>query len=455
MASVFTRDLRSPYPVIVRGEGVCLYDRDGRRYLDGCAGALVANIGHGVREVVDAFADQGRRLSYAHASIFLSEPAVRLADVLAERAPEPGGAVYYATGGSEAVETALKLARAYFFECDGARTTKQTVIARWNSYHGNTLGALSASGHVARRRPYGPMLLPFVHIVPCNAYRPADGRGDVPWDLYAARQLEAAILREGADRVAAFIAEPVVGAAAGAVAGTRAYFETVREICDRHDVLLIADEVMTGFGRTGAQFGVNHFGVVPDLLVMGKGMAAGYAPLAGVLVRERIVDVFRRGEGQFVHGHTYSAHPACCAAGLAVQEFMDRHGLMERAAAVGAALGRRLEELRRHSIVGDVRGMGMMWGVEFVEDRATREPFPPAARVAARVAAEARQRGLLIYPGTGCADGGRGDHALVGPPFTISDAEVEELVDRLDDAVGAAAAGVLAERGGRSARTSG
>ena len=439
MEAVFTRDLHAAYPVIVRGEGVYLHDREGRRYLDGCAGALVANIGHGVAEVVDAFAGQARRVAFAHASTFMSEPALRLADLLVRRAPEPGGAVYYASGGSEAVETALKLARAYFVVREGASTAKHSVVARWNSYHGNTLGALSASGHVGRRARYAPMLLPFPHVDPCNAYRPADGRGGVPWDVYAARQLEAAIVREGPERVAAFIAEPIVGAAAGAVPGTRAYFETVREICDRHDVLLIADEVMTGFGRAGAQFAIAHFGVVPDLLVMGKGMAAGYAPLAGVLVGRRIVGAFRRGEGQFVHGHTYSAHPASCAAGLAVQDFMDRHGLVERAAGVGAALGRRLQTLRAHPIVGDVRGLGMMWGIEFVRDRTTREPFPPATRIAARITAEARRRGLLIYPGTGSTDGVRGDHALVAPPFTISDVEVEELVGRLDEAVGAVA----------------
>lgn len=439
MTSVFTRDLHEEYPVIVRGEGVYLYDSTGRRYLDGCAGALVANIGHGVGEVVDAMADQARRVAFAHISSFLSEPGARLADLLVQGAPDGLASVYYATGGSEAVETALKLARAYFVERDGVSTSKHLIIARWNSYHGNTLGALSASGHVGRRRPYRPMLLPFLHIEPCNAYRPARGLDDAAWDLYAAQQLEATIVREGPDRVAAFIAEPVVGAAAGAVPGTPKYFATIREICDRYDVLFIADEVMTGFGRTGAQFALTHFGVVPDLLVMGKGMAAGYAPLAGVLAHRRVLEAFRQGSGRFIHGHTYSAHPVCCATGCAVQAFMERHELVKRAATLGAELGRRLQQLRTQPIVGDVRGMGMMWGIEFVQDRVTRDPFPRTLRVAERIAAEAQRRGLLVYPGTGSADGVSGDHVLIGPPFTISEHEADELVDTLDAAVGAAA----------------
>jgi adenosylmethionine-8-amino-7-oxononanoate aminotransferase len=446
MTSVFTRDLHREYPIIERGEGVYLYDTVGRRYLDGCAGALVANIGHGVREVIDAMADQARRIAFAHASTFLSSPALRLADLLVERAPEGLGAVFYATGGSEAVETAMKLARAYFVERDGASRSKHLIIARWNSYHGNTLGALSASGHVGRRKPYEPMLLPFVHIEPCNAYRPARGWEDPTWDEHVAQELDAAIVREGPERIAAFIAEPVVGAAAGAVPGTRAYFETVRKICDRHDVLFIADEVMTGFGRTGAQFAVNHFGVVPDLLVMGKGMAAGYAPLAGVLVHRRIVETVQRGSGRFVHGHTFNAHPVCCAAGYAVQRFMDRHKLVERAATLGSELGRRLQALRQHAMVGDIRGMGMMWGVEFVRNQSTRQPFAETLRVAERIAAEAQRRGLLVYPGTGSADGVSGDHMLVGPPFTISESEIEELVGRLDEAVAAVAEGLPAIR---------
>jgi adenosylmethionine-8-amino-7-oxononanoate aminotransferase len=362
MPRIFTRDLHREYPTIVRGKGVYLFDNIGRRYLDGCAGALVANIGHGVPEVVDAMAEQARSIAFAHVSAFLTEPSLRLADLLVERAPQGMGIVYYTTSGSEAVETALKLARAYFVERDGPASLKHIVVGRWNSYHGSTLAALSASGHVTRRRPYDPILLPFAHIEPCNAYRPMRGLADRQWDIHAAQQLETAILREGQERVAAFIAEPIVGAAAGAVPGSRAYFKTVREICDRYDVLFIADEVMTGFGRTGAQFAVNHFGAVPDLLVMGKGMAAGYAPLAGLLVQRRIIEPFHRGSGRFVHGHTYSAHPVCCAAGYAVQLFMDKHELVQRAANLGSDLGRRLQKLRQRDIVGDVRGMGMMWG---------------------------------------------------------------------------------------------
>jgi adenosylmethionine-8-amino-7-oxononanoate aminotransferase len=438
MTHIFWRDLQRTYPTIVRGEGVYLYDSDGRRYLDGCSGALVSNIGHGVTEIADAMAAQARKVAYAHISNFATEPALRLAELLARQAPSGLKHVYYASGGSEAVETALKLARAYFVERDQT-TSKYLVISRWHGFHGNTLGALAASGHVFRRRPYLPMLAPFVHIEPCNAYRHPYGPDCEDWDLRAARALERAILEIGPQYVAAFIAEPVVGATAGAVPGTRAYFRCIREICDRYDVVFIADEVMTGFGRTGAWFAVEHFDVIPDLLVMGKGMAAGYAPLAGVLVHDRIVETFRKGSGRFVHGHTYNAHPVACAAGCAVQDYMARHDLVRRAATVGSRFGERLQALRRWEIVGDVRGLGLMWGVEFVRDRATKEPFPRSLGVAECVTGEAMRRGLLVYPGTGTANGVSGDHVLLGPPLTISDRETDEFMTALDEAIGAAA----------------
>ena len=439
MRSVFTRDLHSNYPTIVRGEGVYLYDTSGRRYLDGCAGALVANIGHGVGEIADAMAEQSRRIAFTHLSTFITEPALELAEHLITRAPEGLITVYYASGGSEAVETALKLSRAFFIERDGPLTSKSVIIGRWNGYHGSTLGALSVGGHVSRRKPYSPMLSPSVHIEPCNAYRQPYGDECLDWDVRLAQQLEATILREGADRVAAFIAEPVVGATSGAVPGTAAYFQTIREICDRYDVLFIADEVMTGFGRTGTQFAIEHFGVTPDLLVMGKGMSAGYAPLAGVLVHRRIFEAFEEGSGKFVHGHTYNAHPVCCAVGYAVQLYMDRHGLVRRANGLGPKLGGRLHALKHHGIVGDVRGLGLMWGVEFVKNRATREPFPREMRVADEIAAEALKLGVVLYQGSGGADGVRGDHVLIGPPLTITEAELDELVGTLDKAVGAVA----------------
>jgi adenosylmethionine-8-amino-7-oxononanoate aminotransferase len=439
MTIVFARDLRTQPPVIVRGEGVYLYADNGRRYLDGCAGALVANIGHGVTEIGEAMAAQARRIAYTHLSTFITEPAVRLAQCLIERAPRGLTAVHYASGGSEAVEAALKLSRAYFVERDGLSSGKHLIIGRWIGYHGSTLGALSAGGHVLRRQPYLDMLIPSGHIEPCNAYRHPFAADCADWDVRLAEQLEAAILREGPSRVAAFIAEPVVGAASGAVPGTRGYFRTVREICDRHDVLFIADEVMCGFGRTGAQFAVEHFGVIPDLLVMGKGMAAGYAPLGGLLVHGKILEVFQKGSGRFIHGHTYSAHPSSCAAGYAVQRYMDDHGLVQRAAAMGAVLERKLRALRGHQIVGDVRGMGMMWGIEFVRDRVRREPFAGSLHVADQIAHETMERGVVVYPGAGCADGVNGDHILIGPPLTITESEIDELVTGIDGAIKAVA----------------
>jgi adenosylmethionine-8-amino-7-oxononanoate aminotransferase len=442
--AVFTRDLHRHYPLIVRGEGVYLYDDAGRRYLDGCSGALVANLGMGVPQVADAIAAQARECAFAHMSVFLTEPAIRLAEQIASRAPAGLRHVYYATGGSEAVETALKLSRAYFMERDGATTPKSLVISRWHGWHGNTLGALSVSGHVPRRRPYGPMLPPAVHIEPCNAYRQPYGPDAADWDVRAAKSLEAAILCEGPERVAAFIAEPVVGAAAGAVAGTTRYFQTIREICDRHDVLFIADEVMAGFGRTGRYFSIEHFDTTPDMIVLGKGMAAGYAPLAGVLVHDRIYDLFAGKSGRFVHGHTYNGHAIACAAGAAVQDYMDEHRLVERAAAKGADLGRRLQALRRHEIVGDVRGLGMMWGIEFVVDRDAKTPPPRRLDVSGRVTAEAMKRGVMVYPGAGGVDGVSGDHILVGPPFVIRDAEIDELVGAVNEAIAAVASTVVA-----------
>jgi adenosylmethionine-8-amino-7-oxononanoate aminotransferase len=444
MDRIFWRDLKASYPTIVRSEGVYLYDANGKRYLDGCAGALVSNIGHGVKEVVDAIVSQARTVAFAHVASFGTEVAIGLAETLVERAPGGMAAVYYASGGSEAVESAIKLARAYYVERDGPATSKHLIVGRWHGYHGNTLGALSAGGHGPRRRPYASMLLPFIHIEPCNEYRQPYGPDAGDWDLRAAQALDAAILNAGAHQVAAFIAEPIVGAAAGAVPGTRRYFETVREICDRHDVLFIDDEVMTGFGRTGAQFAIEHYGVVPDLLVMGKGIAAGYQPLAGVLAHEKVYDVFARGSGRFTHGHTFNAHPVACAAGLAVQKYMDAHRLVERAAREGPKLGRRLQAIRKHELVGDVRGLGMMWGIEFVRDRATKAPFPRSRNIVEQIVNETQRRGVMVYPGTAGVDGVNGDHLLVGPPFTISDAEVEELVGALDDAIAVVDRAVMA-----------
>jgi len=444
--AVFTRDLRRHYPRITRGEGVYLYDDEGKRYLDGCSGALVANVGMGVPSVVEAIAAQAKSCAFAHMSVFLTEPAIRLAEHIGSRAPAGLRHVYYATGGSEAVETALKLSRAYFMERDGAPSPKSLVISRWHGWHGNTLGALSVSGHVPRRRPYGLMLPPAVHIEPCNAYRQPYGPEAADWDLRAANALEAAILCEGPERVAAFIAEPVVGAAAGAVAGTTRYFQRIREICDRYDVLFIADEVMAGFGRTGRYFSIEHFDTIPDLIVLGKGMAAGYAPMAGVLVHDRIYDLFAEKSGRFVHGHTYNGHAIACAAGYAVQEYMEEHRLVERAAVTGADLGRRLQALRKHELVGDVRGLGMMWGIEFVVDRAAKTPPPRRLDVSGRVTNEAMKRGVIVYPGAGGVDGVLGDHILVGPPFVIKDGEIDELIGAVDEAIVAVAPAVFATR---------
>jgi len=420
-------------PTAVRGEGVFIYDEHGNRYLDGCSGALVANLGHGREDIARAIAAQAARLAYVHGGAFTSEPAETLARMLAELAPADLDRVFLVSGGSEATETALKLARQYWVA--RGRPEKYLVVFRWLSYHGATLGALAMSGHGARRRPYRPLLAEFPHIPPCYHYRCPFCQAEPDCNLRCAWALEAEVLRVGPEYVAAFIAEPVVGAAAGATTPPPGYFEVIRQICDRYDILFIADEVMTGFGRTGRMFGIEHWGAVPDIIAAGKGISAGYAPLGAVIAREEIYRTVQ-GAGGFVHGFTYSGHPPSAAAGVAVLTVLQEEGLVAAAAQRGEYLKAGLLRLQeRHPLVGDVRGKGLMLGLEFVRDRATKEPFPRDLKVSERVVAAAFRRGLCVYPGSGTADGVRGDHLLVGPPLTITPAELDLLVAILDEAL--------------------
>ena len=433
---VFYRNPAARLPVVVRGEGVYFWDAEGNRYLDGCSGAVVVGVGHGRTEVVDAMAAQGHRISYAHSDHFTSDVQEELAARLAQLTPGELDRFYFVSGGSEATETALKLARQYHVL--RGRPEKWRVIARRVSYHGNTLGALSMSGHAARRRPYLPLLADFRHIDGPYPYRCACRGQDPVCPDCTGTALERAIQEAGPETVAAFIAEPVVGAAGGALVAPPGYFETVREICDRNDVLFIADEVMTGLARTGRAFGIQHWDAVPDLLVAGKGLASGYAPLAGVAATRDVHGLFVELEEPFVHGYTYAGHPATCAAGLAVLDIVEREGLIERAAVQGERLAAGLQEVAgRHPSVGDVRGLGMMRGIELVRDRETKEPFPAEWRASQRLAALALERGLAVYAGAGQVDGVRGDQALVAPPLVIENAEVADLLDRLDASLGA------------------
>lgn len=436
---LFRRSPLAEYPVVERARGVFVWDRDGKRYLDGCSAAVVCNLGYGVREVIDAMQRQARRVMFAHSTQFVSRASIDLAGRLAALCPGPmarDGRVYLASGGSEAVETAIKLARQYFLERGEPARTR--VVARWQSYHGSTLGALSATGNRPRRRPYEPMLIDFPHMAPVYCYRCPFGLEYPGCRLACADDLERAVQEAGPGSVAAFIAEPVVGATLGAVPPPEGYWRRIREICDRHGILLIADEVMTGVGRTGAPFAIDHWGVVPDMIVVGKGCSAGYTPLGAVIARGFIHDAIRDGSGAFEHGFTYSANPLSAATGAAVLDVVRRRRLVRRARALGPLLERILRgAAERHPIVGDVRGLGLFWGMELVSDRTTRAPFDPSLKVARRVGSEARRRGLLLYPGSGTADGVRGDHVIVAPPLVITKPELALLGRLLDATLGA------------------
>jgi adenosylmethionine-8-amino-7-oxononanoate aminotransferase len=436
---VFHRRLDHDYPVIDRGEGVYLYDTAGRRYLDAAGGALVVNIGHGVREIVDAMATQAGRVAFAHGTQFTSGALETYAQALAGVAPMPGAHVYLVSGGSEAVETAIKLAR----QVSVARGEpgRYKIIARWGSYHGATLGALSASGRAPLRRPYAPLLLDMPHIPPAYCYRcpfqkPGVGARAHAYpecELACAEALEVEILRQGPDAVAAFIAEPVVGATLAAAVPPIEYWPRVREICDQYGVLLIADEVMTGFGRTGRWFAVNHWDVTPDIVVTAKGASGGYYPLGVVLLKGRLAHDIREGAGDFTHGFTYANGVMGAAVGLAVLRYLQEHDLVATSARMGEHLMQELAALKESPVVGDVRGLGLMAGVELVTDRATHAPFPRRAKAAERVQAAALARGVNIYVGTGMADGVNGDALLLGPPFVITETQVDEIVGVLRD----------------------
>lgn len=434
-SSVFSR--RAPgtvHPEIVRGEGSYLYDRDGKKYLDAAGGALVVSVGHGVPEIADAARDQLGRLAYVHGSEFTSPAVETLAREMARRVPMDDARLYLVSGGSEATETAIKLARTVQLARGAAGRYK--VIYRWPSYHGASLGALAVSGRPRLRGQFAPMMTAYPHVPAPYPYRCSlRGCGEV-CSLACAEALDALIRAEGPDSVSAFIAEPVVGASAGAVVPPPGYYETVREICDRHGVLFIADEVMSGMGRTGKWFGIEHWpGVRPDIVTCGKGVTSGYVPGGAVLVRGELADAVNHAGG-FPHGFTYSHHPVVAAVGLAVLNYVEKHGLVARAEAAGTKLLKRLNGLLDLPAVGEVRGRGLLTAVEIVADRERRESYPGGEKMAERIQQEAMRRGVMVYA-SGGQDRGQGDLLLLGPPFTISDAEIEEAVGTLGDAISA------------------
>lgn len=433
---IFHRSTRTLPLRAAQGEGIWISDSDGKRYMDACGGAAVSCLGHGNATVIAALHEQAQKLAYAHTSFFTTDAAEELADLLVSDAPDGLERVYFLCDGSEAIETAIKMAHQFHREC--GNTSRRHIIARSQSYHGNTLGALSAGGNAWRRATFAGVMLPETsHIGPCWEYRfrrpdeTSEGYG-----LRAAEELEAEILRIGPDRVSCFVAETVVGATLGCVPPATGYFRKIREICDRYGVLLILDEVMCGMGRTGTMHACEQEGVSPDILVVAKGLGAGYVPLGAVLCSHRVYDAFKRGSGAFMHGHTFVGHPVACAAALAVQRFVRDEKLLENIRARGRELRAGIEvALKDHPNVGDIRGRGLFHAIELVADRQTKQTFDPALRVNATIRDAAFERGLLAYAMGGTVDGQHGDHVLLAPPYTATSAEIGQIVDRFAGAV--------------------
>ncbi len=440
MTHVIHRHLHTMPPTAVAGEGMVLRDADGREYIDACGGAAVSCLGHNHPDVRAAMHAQIDALAYAHTSFFTTQPAEALADQLARTAPPGVDRVYFVSGGSEAIEAALKLARQYFVEI--GEPERSVFIARRQSYHGNTLGALAVGGNEPRRAVYAPLLIEVTHVSPCYAYRD-QAPGELP-EAYAARlaaELEATIQACGPKRVIAFVAETVGGATQGATTAPPGYYRAVREICDRHGVLLILDEVMSGMGRTGTLHACEQEGIVPDLMTIAKGLGGGFQPIGAVLARGELVSAISAGSGFFKHGHTYLGHAVACAAGLAVQQVIERDGLLLNVQLKGRSFERLMRErFAGHPHVGDIRGRGLFWAVELVQDRGSKAPFDPAAKLHARVKRECMARGLMTYPMPGTIDGRRGDHILLAPPFIVEDSHLELIVDRMHGAIDAAIA---------------
>ncbi|MGK7651577.1 aspartate aminotransferase family protein [Roseovarius sp. B08] len=435
MSHVFHRNSRVEPPTVTRGEGAYLFDQSGKAYLDGSGGAAVSCLGHGDPHVTQAIKAQLDRVAFAHTGFMTSEPAEALAARLAAVAPGDLARVYFVSGGSEAMEAALKLARQYFIEA--GQPQRSRVIARRQSYHGNTLGALATGGNAWRRAPFAPLLMEVSHVSPCYAYRGMqEGETAQGYVARLVAELDAEIEEHGAETIMAFVAEPVVGATLGAVPPVAGYYRAVREVCDRHGILLILDEVMCGMGRTGTLFACEQDGIAPDICAIAKGLGAGYQPIGAMLCTAEIHDTIAEGSGFFQHGHTYLGHPTACAAAGAVLGRLLDDGVAARVAPLGEALRARLvERFGHHPHVGDIRGRGLFQGIELVEDRDTKAPFDPARKLHALIKAAAFEAGLICYPMGGTMDGQHGDHVLLAPPFILTEDQVDELVHKLGTAV--------------------
>ena len=435
-SALFPRNFRKSYPIATRGEGCWIADQTGRRYLDASGQAAVVSIGHGVSEISQAMARQSPQLAFAHTTQFHSEPAEKLARRLLALAPpnfRSGGRVFFTSGGSEATETAIKLARQFHIE--SGQTARYRAVSRRQSYHGSTLGAMTVSGNVARRAPYQAMLAEWGHIAPCFCYHCPFAKTFPDCAIACANDLENFLSANDSATVAAFIFEPVVGATLGAAAPPDGYAQRIAEICRTHGILLIADEIMSGMGRTGKPFAIQHWNVEPDIILVGKGIASGYAPLGAVLIAPRVVDAFERGSGAFQHGFTYQAHSVATAAGNAVLDYIESQKLFDRVNPAAGILRAELSSLEAHPNVGEIRGLGLLLGVEFVKSKSTREPFPKEKNIAEQIRQAALEENVLTYPTQGCVDGINGDHILLAPPFLISPQECRLIATALHSAL--------------------
>ena len=435
MGHIFHRNIQQELPRAVKGDGVYIIDHQGKQYLDACGGAAVSCLGHSNSAILEAINTQIRELPYAHTRFFTTDVAEELAELLAKRTGGALDKVYFLCGGSEAIETAMKMARQYFVEI--GEPERELFISRRQSYHGNTIASLSVGGNRWRRQIYTPILNRSHHISPCYAYRDQTHReSEKEYGLRVANELEQVIEQQGPNRVIAFIAETVVGATAGALTAVPGYFKRVREICDHYGVLLILDEIMCGMGRTGRYHAFEDEGIIPDMMTVGKGLGGGYQAMAATLVGQKIFEAIREGSGNFQHGHTYVGHPSGAACALAVQQYIDSHHLLgnvrTRSDELFSALGHRFSE---HPNIGDIRGRGLFVGIELVEDRATKRPFSPGLKLDGAIRKVAMDNGLMVYPNAGTIDGKLGYHILLAPPFILESIHVEEMVDKLDKTV--------------------
>ena len=431
--NVIFRNFKKKTPTVDRGEGIYLIDKEGKKYIDGAGSSCVMHIGHDCEEVIEAMIQQAKKVCFAHTDHFTSDVQEELATYIGHWTPEGLTKVFFTLGGAESNEMAIRLARQYHIET--GNPSKYKVISRWHSYHGATLGALSITGRTAWLKNWTPLLLNFPHIQPPYCYRCPFGKEQNSCDVECAYELERVLKLEGSQDISAFIAEPISGSSLAAVVPHQKYFNIIRSTCDKYNILLISEEVMTGFGRTGMNFGIDHWGVIPDIITTAKGISSGYAPLGATICHEKIYNAILNGSGKFIPGITFAGSPSTCAAGLANLKYIEKHNLVDQSRQMGKYLKTKLGDLRDSPIVGDIRGEGLFMGIEFVEDKQTKRPFPNQSNFARRIADAAFEKGLIVLPGSGGVDGILGDHILLAPPFIIEKSEIDSMVEILADVI--------------------